>query len=298
MQKVLETLLIGISTGSIYALMSLALVLVWRSTRVINFAQAGQAMFATYIGFEIATRSGYFWFGLLLAIVGGALLGAGVDYFFMRVLFKHANTGPAAVVAPVIATLGLLGLIRSIVGLTWGGEFKSIEAPASKNGFTFGETAIPFSPLDTLIIITASLILIALAILFQRTNLGLALRASAYAPEIAKLAGIRTARTRTIGWAIAGGVGGVAGMLVTTNNFLSPYSLDLLLVFGFIAAVIGGLESMVGAVVGALVLGIGLTFILNYVGTSLVFIGGFTVLILVLLIKPDGIMAKGRGRRA
>ena len=93
-------------------------------------------------------------------------------------------------------------------------------------------------------------------------------------------------------------VGGVAGMLVTANNFLSPYSLDLLLVFGFIAAVIGGLESMVGAVIGALVLGIGLTFILNYVGTSLVFIGGFAVLILVLLVKPDGIMAKGKGRRA
>ncbi|MEY3714927.1 MAG: hypothetical protein RJB59_730, partial [Actinomycetota bacterium] len=255
MQKVFETILIGLSTGSIYALMSLALVLVWRSTRVVNFAQAGQAMFSTYIGFEIASRSEIFWLGLVFAIAAGALLGAGVDYFFMRVLFKHANSGPAAVVAPVIATLGLLGLIRSVVGLTWGGEFKSIETPASTNGFTIGESTIPFSPLNVLIIVTTALILIALAILFQRTNLGLALRASAYAPEIAQLAGIRTARTRTIGWAIAGGVGGVAGMLVTANNFLSPYSLDLLLVFGFIAAVIGGLESMVGAVIGAFVLG-------------------------------------------
>lgn len=298
MQKVIETLLIGLSTGSIYALMSLSLVLVWRSTRVVNFAQAGQAMLSTYIGFEIASRSGIFWLGLVFAIVAGALVGAGVDYFFMRVLFKHATSGPAAVVAPVIATLGLLGLIRSIVGLTWGGEFKSIEAPVSTDGFTFGENTIPFSALNALIIATVSVILIALAILFQRTNLGLALRASAYAPEIAQLAGIKTARTRTIGWAIAGGVGGVAGMLVTSYNFLSPYSLDLLLVFGFIAAVIGGLESMVGSVIGALVLGIGLTFILNYVGTSLVFIGGFTVLILVLIIKPDGIMAKGKARRA
>ena len=298
MQKVIDTLLIGLTTGSIYALMSLAIVLVWRSTRVVNFAQAGQAMLATYVGFEIASRSGVFWLAVLFAIVAGALVGAGVDYFFMRVLFKHATSGPAAVVAPVIATLGLLGLIRSFVGLTWGGEFKTIKSPVSTDGYTLGSTTLPFSPLNTLIIITVSIILIALAILFQRTNLGLALRASAYAPEIAKLAGIRTGQTRTIGWAIAGGVGGVAGMLVTSNNFLSPYSLDLLLVFGFIAAVIGGLESMVGAVIGALVLGIGLTFILNYVGTSLIFIGGFTVLILVLLIKPDGIMAKGKGRRA
>lgn len=298
MQKVFETLLIGLTTGSIYALMSLAIVLVWRSTRVVNFAQAGQAMLATYVGFEVSSRTGIFWLAVLTAVLAGALVGAGVDYFFMRVLFKHANSGPAAVVAPVIATLGLLGLIRSVVGLTWGGEFKTIEAPVSTDGYTIGKTTIPFSALNALIILTVSIILIFLAILFQRTNLGLAIRASAYAPEIAKLAGIRTARTRTIGWSIAGGVGGVAGMLVTSNNFLSPYSLDLLLVFGFIAAVIGGLESMVGAVIGAIVLGIGLTFILNYVGTSLVFIGGFTVLILVLLIKPDGIMAKGKGRRA
>ena len=298
MQKLLETFLIGLSTGSIYALMSIALVLVWRSTRVVNFAQAGQAMLSTYIGFEIATRTEIFWLGLLFAIAAGALLGAGVDYFFMRVLFKHAVSGPAAVVAPVIATLGLLGLIRSIVGLIWGGEFKTIKAPASADGFTIGERTIPFSALNLLIIVTVFVILIILAIIFQRTNLGLSLRASAYAPEIAQLAGIRTARTRTIGWAISGGVGGVAGMLVTSSNFLSPYSLDLLLVFGFIAAVIGGLESMVGSVVGALILGIALTFILNYVGTSLVFIGGFVVLIVVLLVKPDGIMARGRARRA
>jgi branched-chain amino acid transport system permease protein len=298
MYKLLETVLIGISTGSIYALMSIALVLVWRSTRVVNFAQAGQAMLSTYIGFEIASRTEIFWLGLAFAVAAGALLGAAVDFFFMRVLFKHAVSGAAAVVAPVIATLGLLGLIRSIVGLIWGGEFKSIKAPASTNGFTLGETTIPFSALNLLVIGIVFSILITLAIIFQRTNLGLSLRASAYAPEIAQLAGIKTSRIRTIGWAIAGGVGGVAGMLFASSNFLTPYSLDLLLVFGFIAAVIGGLESMAGSVVGALVLGIGLTFILNYVGSSLVFIGGFSVLILVLLVKPDGIMAKGKARRA
>jgi branched-chain amino acid transport system permease protein len=298
MQKVIETLLIGLSTGSIYALMSLAIVLVWRSTRVVNFAQAGQAMLATYIGYEIATRSEVFWLAVLFAIVAGALVGAGVDYFFMRVLFKHATSGPAAVVAPVIATLGLLGLIRSVVGLIWGGDLKSIEAPVTRDGYTIGETTIPFSPLNTLIIATVCIVLIAISIVFRRTNLGLALRASAYAPEIAQLAGVRTAQTRTIGWAIAGGVGGIAGMLITSYNFLSPNSLDLLLVFGFIAAVIGGLESMVGSVVGALILGIGLSFILSYVGTSLTFISGFLVLILVLLIKPDGIIGSRKGRRA
>jgi branched-chain amino acid transport system permease protein len=298
MQRILDTLLIGISTGSIYALMSLAIVLVWRSTRVVNFAQAGQATLSTYIGYEVANRSGNFWIALAIALIAGAIVGAAVDFLLMRVLFRRANSGPAAVVAPVIATLGLLGLIRSVVGLIWGSDFKSIAAPVSKDGYTLGTVTIPFSPLNTLIVVAVALVLIAISILFTRTNLGLALRASAYAPEIARLAGIRTSQTRTIGWAIAGGVGGVSGMLITSYNFLTPYSLDLLLVFGFIAAVIGGLESMVGAVVGALVLGIGLTFILSYVGTSLTFISGFVVLIIVLMVKPDGIIAARKGRRA
>ncbi|NDC13212.1 MAG: branched-chain amino acid ABC transporter permease [Actinobacteria bacterium] len=298
MQKILESLLIGLSSGSVYALMSLALVLVWRSTRVVNFAQAGQAILSTYIGFEIASRTGDFWISLIFAVVAGALIGAAVDVLLMRILFKHATSGPALVVSPVIATLGLLGLIRSIVGLVWGGEYRSIPAPASKDGFTIGTETLPFSPLDAVIVAAAALVLIVISILFTKTNLGLALRASAYAPEIARLAGIRTSQTRTIGWAIAGGVGGVAGMLISSYNFLSPYSLDLLLVFGFIAAVIGGLESMIGAVVGAMILGIGLTFVSNYVNTSLTFITGFLLMIFVLLIKPQGVIAGRKGRRA
>jgi branched-chain amino acid transport system permease protein len=298
MQSIIETLLIGLSNGAVYALISLALVLVWRSTRVVNFAQAGQAMIATYVGFEIATRSQVFWLAVLFAIVAGALVGAGVDYFFMRVLFKHATEGPAAVVAPVIATLGLLGVIRGVVGLIWSSEYRLIEPPVSRNGYTFGETTIPFSPLNTLIILTVVSVLIVISLIFRKTNLGLALRASAYAPEIARLAGVRTAQTRTIGWAIAGGIGGIAGKLVSAENYLSPYSLDLLLVFGFIAAVIGGLESMIGAVVGALVLGVLLSLVMNVLGTSATFTSAFLILILILLIKPEGIIARRKGRRA
>ena len=142
------------------------------------------------------------------------------------------------------------------------------------------------------------MVLIAISILFTRTNLGLALRASAYAPEIAQLAGVKTGQTRTIGWAIAGGVGGIAGMLVTSYNFLSPNSLDLLLVFGFIAAVIGGLESLAGSVAGAMVLGFAINFSTTYISTKLVFPTAFVVLILVLLIKPSGLFAAKKGRSA
>ena len=91
MRQFFSTILIGITLGSIYSLMALALVLVWRSTRVVNFAQAGQAIFSTYIGYEMMVRTGNFWFSLLIAIIIGSLLGAGVEYFFMRTLFKHAD---------------------------------------------------------------------------------------------------------------------------------------------------------------------------------------------------------------
>ena len=278
------------------------MVLVWRSTRVVNFAQAGMALLSAYIGYELVARVGSFWIALPLAMILGAAFSAFIEFALMRTLLKHSSQGAIAAIAPIIATLGLLGLIRAGIGFIWGHADVQLEPPLSKVGFKFGETTIVMSPMSLFVLLFVITLMIIVSIIFQKTNIGLALRASAYAPEIAQLAGIRVSGIRTLGWAIAGAAGAAAGILQTVNGTgaLTPESLEfsLLLVFGFIAAVIGGLESMVGSVIGALVLGIGLTFILNYVGSSLVFIGGFSVLILVLLIKPDGIMAKGKARRA
>ena len=135
-------------------------------------------------------------------------------------------------------------------------------------------------------------------IIFQRTNLGLSLRAAAFSPEIARLSGVRVDLVRTVGWVFAGSAGAVAGVLITPQNGLTPNSLDLLLVLGFVGAVIGGLESLTGAVIGGLVLGIGLAFILEYISTSLAFASAFMVLIIVLIIKPAGIFGKAGPRDA
>jgi branched-chain amino acid transport system permease protein len=298
MQQVINTFLIGISIGSIYALMALALVLVWRSTRVVNFAQAGQAILSTYIAWEVVNRSGSYLMAFIFAVAIGGLIGGLVESGLMRVLFKHANEGPIAAVAPVIATLGLLGVIRAVVGLIWTNEGKRFDSPVSTASFVIGDTSIPFSRLNLLIVITAAIVMIIFSIVFQKTNLGLALRAAAYNPEIARLSGVRVSTTRTIGWVFAGAAGGVAGILVSPNESLTPNSLDTLLVFGFVAAVIGGLESLVGAVVGGLVLGIGLSFVLIYLGTSLIFPTAFVVLVLVLLIKPAGLFGVKGARSA
>jgi branched-chain amino acid transport system permease protein len=297
MLEFVTAILTSLSTGAIYALMSTALVLVWRSTRVINFAQAGQAVLTTYIGYEITTRSGSYWIGFIAAVLSGALIGAGIDRFFMRPIFKRVKSGPIVMIAPVVATLGLLGIIHAIVGFIWGLNYLTIAAPVSTDGIKVFDSVIAFSPFNLMILISVTLSMILLTILFQKTNLGLALRASAYSPEIAKLSGIRVEAIRTIGWALAGAAGGLAGMLYIPGSYLYPNSMEVLLVFGFIAAVIGGLDSLFGAVAGAMILGFAINFSTTYISYKLVFPTAFVILLLVLLIKPGGVFSSKKGRK-
>jgi branched-chain amino acid transport system permease protein len=295
-------LLIGIGAGSIYALMAIAMVLVWRSTRVINFAQAGMALLSTYIGFELVQKTGNFWIALALAMILGALFSALVEILLIRTLIKHSTSGPVAGIVPIIATLGLLGFIRACIGMIWGNQDIQIQPPLSKVGFKIGEETISLSPMNLLVLLTVLGMVLVLGFIFQKTSLGLSLRASAYSPEIAQLAGIRVGAIRTIGWAIAGAAGAAAGLLQTVNGTgaVSPDSLEfsLLLTFGFIAAVIGGLESLPGAVLGAVVLGLVLAVVQIYISGTLVFIVAFALLLLVLLIRPQGFIGTKAGRRA
>ncbi|MBJ7286224.1 MAG: hypothetical protein RJB29_265 [Actinomycetota bacterium] len=297
MLKFITAVLTSLTTGSIYALMSTALVLVWRSTRVINFAQAGQAVLTTYIGYEVIVRSGSYWVGLIMAIVAGAVIGAAIDRFFMRPIFKRITTGPIVMIAPVVATLGLLGIVQAIIGFKWGLTYQTIAAPVSTDGYRIFGSVIAFSPFNLMVLVCVTITMLLLTLLFQKTNLGLALRASAHSPEIAKLSGIKVDGIRTLGWALAGAAGGLAGMLFVPSTYLYPNAMDVLLVFGFIAAVIGGLDSLFGAVAGAMVLGFAINFTTSYVSSRLVFPTAFIILILVLLIKPAGIFSNKKGRR-
>lgn len=298
MNTFINTILVGFSGGAIYALMSLALVLVWRSTRVVNFAAAGQAILSTYVGYEAMKVTHNYWLTLPVALLAGALVSAVVESLVMRPLAKRTKGTTVESIAPVIATLGVLGFIRGIVGMIWGNSFLQYTSPLSSKGYTIGHTTIPFSPQNSAIVIGAVIVMIIFAVIFKFTRLGLSLRAASFQPEISRLSGIQVDRIRTIGWAFAGAAGAVAGALVTPTTYLSPNSLDLLLVSGFVAAVIGGLESLIGAVVGGLVLGIGFAFILQYIGTSVTFSAAFIILICVLLIRPQGIFGVRRSREA
>ncbi|MBP6148353.1 MAG: branched-chain amino acid ABC transporter permease [Candidatus Planktophila sp.] len=302
MFQFINTLLIGITSGAIYALMALSIVLVWRSTRVINFAQAGQALTSTFIGFQTLKYVDSFWIALIVAMIGGALLSALIEITLMRVLLKHSTSGAIAGVAPIIATLGLLEVIQATITLIWGGADSLITPPLSNTGFTIGTNTLVFSPMKLAIIAIVAALLILLTVIVQKTSIGLSLRAAAFSPELARLAGVRVDAVRTLGWALSGATGAVAGLLLVANGngSFSTVSIEfsLLLISGFIAAVIGGLESLLGAVIGGLALGIITAFVLMYISDSLFFIAPFVILLLVLFIRPQGFLGKKGGRRA
>ena len=298
----INTLLIGITAGSIYSLMAIAIVLVWRSTRVVNFAAGGLALASSFVGAAVLEQTGSFWIALPLAMLAGAAFSAFVEYFFLRPLLKRSGDKGGEIFLPIIATLGLLGIIKAILNYIYGDRVGSLPPPLSDKGFIVSGQSIALSPMRILILATVLVLMVFLTLIFQRTNLGLSLRAASFAPEISRLAGIRVDLIRTVGWAISGAAGATAGILQTTNGSgsISPESFEfsLLLVFGFVAAVIGGIESLIGAVVGGLTLGIILSIILMYVGGSLVFFAAFLILFLVLLIRPQGIIGAKGGRRA
>ena len=302
MFQFINTLLIGITAGSIYSLMAIAIVLVWRSTRVINFAQGGLALASSFVGAAVLEKTGSFWVSLPIAMIAGAIFSAGIEFFFLRPLLKRSGGREQEIFLPIIATLGLLGIIKAILNFIYGDRIGVITPPLSDKGFIVSGESIALSPMRLLILGTVVVLMVVLTLIFQRTNLGLSLRASSFAPEISRLAGIRVDLIRTVGWAISGAAGATAGILQTTNGSgsISPESFEfsLLLVFGFVAAVIGGIESLVGAVLGGLTLGIILAIILMYIGGSLVFFAAFLILILVLLLRPHGIIGSKGGRRA
>jgi branched-chain amino acid transport system permease protein len=200
----------------------------------------------------------------------------------------------------VIVTIGLLILIEGAAGILYGGQFRSFPAAFSITGLKVGSTALGVSRSDVFVAVAVLVAALLLAVGFRYTSAGLRMRAAAFNAEVARLSGIRVARVITVGWALAGLIGALAGVLVSPSTFLYPNSMDSVFVLGFTAAVIGGLDSAVGAVVGGLLLGVALSYAGGYLGsqgsdlTALVALG---ILVVVLMFRPDGIFAGARVRR-
>lgn len=290
MTQLIDYILGGAGSGMIIALMALALVLTWRATRVVNFAQVGQAMFTTFIALSLQTLTGSWWIALLGALVAGAVVGVVVQYLVLRPV-KRMDTSGA-----IIATFGVLIALQAAAGMIWGGDSQAYPQPFNNTALTVFGREWPISAYDLVVIGFGVALVIGLTLLFTRTNLGLAMRATAFNPEVARLSGVRVSRTLTIGWALAGIVGALAGVLVAPVSGISPNSFDILLVFAFTAAVIGGLDSLIGAVSVGIGTGLILSVVSGYSDSSNAPVVALILLALNLALKPEGIFGHNSAR--
>jgi len=291
MQLFLEFTFSGIAFGMVYAAIALSLVLIWRGTRILNFSQGGMAMFTSYIALIVINHTGNYWVGFVVALACGLVLGAVVERLFVRPV---ENKPP---LNAVIVTIGVLVVLEGLAGIIYGGQFRSFPPAFSLSGLKVGSTNLGVSRNDVFIAVAVLVVSLLLALMFRYTTVGLRLRATAFNSTVARLLGVRIGRVLTLGWALAGLIGALAGVLVTPSTFLFPNSMDQIFVFGFTAAVIGGLDSPVGAIVGGLILGLGLSYVGGYLGGDLIALGSLAALALVLMIRPSGLFSTTSVRR-
>ena len=290
MTTFIDYLLGGFSSGAVIALFALALVLVWRSTRIVNFAQVGQAMFTTFIALAVQQATGSWFLALLAGLIGGGILGLIVYALVLRPVQRLDTSGS------IIATFGVLISLQALAAMIWGGEPRSFPPPVANNGLEIAGRIWPISWYDVLVYSVTAVLVIALTLLFTRTSLGLSMRASAFNPEVAKLSGIRVNRMLAFGWALAGVVGAVAGVLVAPTASLSPNSFDILLIFAFTAAVVGGLDSLIGAVAFGIGTGLVLALVTGYGEAGDAPIIVLILLAITLVVRPGGVFGRGKSR--
>jgi branched-chain amino acid transport system permease protein len=291
MTQFINLTLSGLSTGAIYAAVALALVLIWRATRIVNLAQGAMLMFTAFLASIVIEAGSPYWVGLVVALASGLVLGAVLE----RVLVRRVESAPP--LNAVIVTLGLLVLLEAAAGMIWGNTPRSFPAAFSIQGFKVGGTRLLFSPNDLFIVLVVLAVAGALALFFRMTTLGLRMRAAAFAPEVARLQGVRVGRMFTIGWALAAVVGSLAGVLVAPSVFVGPNQFDSILIYAFVAAVLGGLDSPLGAIVGGVILGLALSYVSGYEGSALAPLAALVVLVATLMIRPNGLFSSARERR-
>jgi branched-chain amino acid transport system permease protein len=288
----LQQVVAGLASGGIYASLALALVLIYRTTRVVNFAQGEMAMFTTFVAWTLMDHGLAFWpaFALTLAVafVGGVAIE--------RIVIRPVEGSPVLTV--VIVTIGLALLLNGLASALWGSEVKSFESAFSTRAIDVGGVAI--SVQDIAVIVVSLVLVLVLWLFFRFTKLGLALRAAAVNPDESRLVGVRVGWMLALGWGLAAVLGAVAGMLVAPAVFLEPNMMRAILLYAFAAAVLGGMDSPVGAVVGGLAFGVIQNLVETYVdwiGATLRLPVALALLLGVLLLRPQGLFGRAAVRR-
>jgi branched-chain amino acid transport system permease protein len=302
MAELLQQVVIGLSSGAIYGLLALALVIIHRATGVVNFAQGEMAMFTTFIAWQLVQWGVPYWVAFFATIGIAFALGVALQ----RTLIRPLEGAPLLTI--VIATLGLLLIFNGLANWIWSGEVRTFppDRPFPRDTIDVGGVIVNVQDLGILAVTLALVGL--LAAFFRFTKLGLGLRAAALYPDSSRLVGIRVGWMLALGWGLAGALGAVSG-LFTAAAFppLEPTMMQAVLIYAFAAAVLGGIDSPLGAVVGGLSLGV----FLNLVGTysddfedaglpidlaNLRLPVAFVFILLVLLVRPQGLFGRAAVR--
>ncbi len=291
LQTLVDYLLGGVPNGAVIALIAVALVLTWRSSRVINFAQVGQAMITAFVALTVQQWTGSWFLALVTALLAGAGLGLVAYLLTLRPIRRMDASGA------IIATFGLLIALQALAAMIWGGDLVAYPQPFPASGIDVAGRTWPISVYDLVVLGVAAALVLALTLFLTRTGIGLAMRASAFQPEVVRLSGIDVRLTLALGWAMAGIVGALAGVLIAPISSLSPNSFDLLLILAFTAAVIGGLDSLVGAVVFGLGTGLLLSVVTGYSSAEDAPLAAVILLALNLIIKPGGFFSHAGSRQ-
>lgn len=296
MELFLARLFDGISAGATYAAIAVALVLIYKATTLINFAQGELAMLGSFAAYVLAVEQGLpIVVALVIAMVLTAALAGGIERVLIRP-FDPSNHLPL-----VIITLGLFLLINSVAGIVWGFDPRRFTGlfPAD-DAYTFGIARLRWYTVGTLI--TVVLLLVVLTLLLNKTKIGLAFRAVSSNLESAGLVGVRAGPTLQFGWALAAAVGTLAGVLFVSDPFrqIEPTYAQRVLIFASAAAVLGGLDSLWGALAGGLAIGLVESIVVGYVEwipSQLGLATAVFVIIAVLLVRPAGLFGSTRVER-
>ncbi|HXB03996.1 MAG TPA: branched-chain amino acid ABC transporter permease [Candidatus Angelobacter sp.] len=291
MQEFIQLIVSGLANGGIYASLALALVLIYNAMGLVNFAQGEMAMFATFIAFTLIDRGLSYWIALPLTLVIAFAGGVVIE----RVVIRPVERAP--VLTLVIVTLGLATLINGTAGFLFGYSPREFPSPFSVRAVNLLGAFVSYRDLG--VIATSAVVLVLIYALLQRTTLGLTMRAAAYHPEASRLLGVRVSWMLALGWGLASAVGAVSGIMVAPVLVLDPNLMQTIIIYAFAAAVLGGVESPLGAVVGGLIVGV----TVNLAGAYVPFVGGdlqlavaLAIIVAVLVVKPNGLFGRATVR--
>jgi branched-chain amino acid transport system permease protein len=288
-QELAQQVVSGLATGSIFASLALALVLIYRSMDVINFAQGELAMFTTFIAWQLTQQGMPLW-AAFAATMGISFAGA---VALERIVIRPIERAPQLTI--VIVTLGLLIIFNGLAGWIWGYELKSFPSPFPTAPIRVGNVTFSSQDLGVIGVTLAAMLLI--YAFFSRTKLGLAMRAAALYPAESRVLGIPHGWMLALGWGLAAVMGALSGLMVAPIVFLDPNMMQSIVVYAFAAAVLGGIDSPVGAVVGGLVLGVTLNLLgtyVDFIGTDLRLPVAFAIIVGVLVVRPSGMFGHRR----